>query len=82
MTPAELFSAIGQALYGPQYRSELGRVLKVGERQIRRWASGEYDPPPGVWRELALLCQDRVLDLENLSSDAWELTKGLDYSTI
>ena len=71
LTPAALFSAIGEALYGPQYRSELGRVLKVDNRQIRRWANGEYVPPVGVWEELAFLCSVRSDELKNLSAKAW-----------
>jgi hypothetical protein len=53
MTPTELFCATGAALYGPtSWQRELGRKLDVNERQIRRWAAGEYAPPPGVWRDL------------------------------
>ena len=67
MTPAALFSAIGEALYGPQYRAELGRVLQVDNRQIRRWANGEYEPPVGVWRELTSLIYARSDELKKLS---------------
>ena len=77
MTPAELFSAIGEALYGPQYRSELGRVLKVDNRQIRRWANGEYEPPVGVWRDLAFLCSVRRDEWENLAGFLNDASQGI-----
>lgn len=51
------FKTVGEALFGPQWQRELGRRLGVNERQIRRWASGEYAPPPGVWREIAAMCE-------------------------
>ena len=59
MTPTKLFIATGETLYGPNYRSELGRALGVNERTIRRWVSGEYPVPDKVWLELAEFCQER-----------------------
>ena len=69
MTTSDHFRAAGEALFGPEWRRELGRQLGVTERQIRRWANGEYDPPPGVWREIAELCLIRSLALSRICGD-------------
>jgi hypothetical protein len=66
-TPADLFRATGEALFGEKWKSELGRRLGVHERQIRRWAYGEYDPPPGVWAELAAMIAERRQTLAELA---------------
>ena len=53
------FRIVGEALFGPAWQRELGRRLNVNERQIRRWASGEYEPPPGVWADIAAMCVEQ-----------------------
>lgn len=63
MTPAELLRAVGVALYGEQWQNELGRDLDVNPRQIRRWLAGQYDPKPGVWAELSVICEKRASDI-------------------
>ena len=68
MTPADQFCAAGEALYGPEWRRKLGDALNVNERQIRRWASGEYEPPPGVWSDLATICETQAAALVALAA--------------
>ena len=67
MTRTDLFNQAGAALYGPLFRSEFGRILGYHENQIRRWASGEYNPPADVWRKIAALCDARRLELAQLA---------------
>lgn len=66
MTPSALLLAVGQALYGEQWQAPLGRAIGVSDRQIRRWISGEYDPPAGVWADLERLCSERRQALAEL----------------
>ena len=66
MSPAELLRNSGEALYGPQWQPQLSDALGVNQRQIRRWLSGQYDPPAGVWRELEQLCRQRSWDLYDM----------------
>ena len=63
MTPTAQFIAAGEALYGPEWRRKLGDALGVNERQIRRWAKGEYDLPQGVWDDLAFICEKKAREL-------------------
>lgn len=42
--------------------------LKVNTRVIERWASGDYDIPPNIWRELVDICRERAVDLKTLAN--------------
>ena len=75
MSASAQFSAAGEALYGPDWRRKLGEALGVNERQIRRWANGEYDPPPGVWADLAKICTVRSAALSAMASQLRGLTE-------
>jgi hypothetical protein len=67
MTSPELLRAIGEALFGSRNESaELARLLGVGERSVRRWKSGNEEPPPGVWAELHTIASRRATDLRAL----------------
>lgn len=57
-------SAVGEALYGPLWQSQLARDLGVADRTMRRWAVGEFDIPEGVWADIAKLCKSRGADLD------------------
>jgi hypothetical protein len=50
----------GFALYGEQWRSELGRALGVTDRTIRRWAQDEYSIPDEARERIVGLCRERV----------------------
>ena len=76
MTPTELFNATGEALFGRAWKAELADRLEVNERQIRRWANGEYEPPSGVWLDLQALIFDRRRTLDELAKEA---AKALRY---
>jgi transposase-like protein len=54
-TDQELLTAVGCALYGDRWQSDIARDLGVSDRTIRRWVSGEDIPRPGVWRDLLAL---------------------------
>jgi len=50
---AELFAAVGKALYGAQWRSEMARNRNVRSTTVDEWAAGKGEPiPTGVWAEL------------------------------
>lgn len=62
-----LFSDIGAALYGAggiAARVKLSRVLQIDYRTIERFWSGDMEPQPGVWLELAELLDERLEDLK------------------
>lgn len=66
MTPA-LFSKIGEALYGPSWRAQLGNALGVAERTVRRWQDGTSAIPEGLRADLAKLCRQHSAELAKLA---------------
>jgi len=56
--------AVGEALYGPSWQSQLARDLGVAVRTMQRWAAGEFDIPEGIPGEIAKLCAKRGADLQ------------------
>lgn len=66
MTDLDLFRAIGEALYGPQWQSELARQLDVNLATMRRWATGKFAIPPGIWADLANMLAERQVEIAKL----------------
>lgn len=67
MTPGTL-TAIGEALYGSQWQSELARALDVNDRTVRRWASGKNALPEKLSEELSVLCAERGQSLVEIAA--------------
>lgn len=76
MIPSELLETIATALYGRQFQIALAENLGVSDRQVRRWLAGQFNPPAGVWRDLAAICTIRRAALAEMAKDAHEAAKG------
>lgn len=63
----DLLRAVGEALYGPQWQSELARDLAVADRTMRRWVAGEFNMPEAVPGEILRLCEERGAQLAALA---------------
>lgn len=63
---SRLLVEAGEALYGPRWQSELARALGVNERTVRRWATGELSPRPGIYLDALKLTQERAAVLDAL----------------
>jgi hypothetical protein len=61
--------AIGRALFGSQWQSEMARALGVSDRTVRRWHAGESPMPGGVWLDIAKLCAERSAILARYAAD-------------
>lgn len=57
-------TVIGEALYGSQWQSELGRLVGVDSRRVRHWTDGTKPVPPGIWAELDQELEIRINRLE------------------
>ncbi len=66
---ADLLRRAGEALWGSRWQTEMARALDISERTVRRWASGDYPPPPGVWSDLAGIAGERHGALAHLSRE-------------
>lgn len=64
---ALLLRQFGEVLYGASWQTALSERLNVSDRSMRRWASGEDEIPPGVWREIHHLADSQRLTLEYLT---------------
>lgn len=64
--PATL-AHVARALHGPNWQAPLGSTLGVDPRTIRRWMSGEFDIPDGVWPDLARHCEMQAGVLTDLA---------------
>lgn len=56
-------NAVGAALYGPLWQSQLARDLDINLRTMQRWATGEFNIPEGIPGEIAKLCKARGAEL-------------------
>jgi len=66
MSSAKLILAVGPALGGRNWQSELADTLGINRRTIRRWLTGEDEPRPGVWIELLAIMRERQTHLGEL----------------
>lgn len=57
--PTQTLANVGEALYGPTWQTPMSEALGVSDRTIRRWVSGDFAIPNGVWSDLAKLCRKR-----------------------
>lgn len=66
MSTASPLRAVGEALYGRQWQSDIARDLDVSDRTVRRWIAGADPLPAGVVAELRRLCEARRRALAEL----------------
>lgn len=65
MTDADRLRAIGTALWGTIWQTEMSRALgHNGTRTVRFWASADRPVPPGAWGDLRRICDARQDDVE------------------
>ena len=69
MTDPKTFRAACELLWGPQYRSEAARQLKISLRTLMRYNAGESPIPEGIVRRLHTLLNDRSAMLDNMMEE-------------
>lgn len=63
LTPDEL-RAVGTALWGDRWQSEMSRAWQVNDRTVRSWASGRMTFPHARIADLLDLAHDRIDDIQ------------------
>lgn len=58
--------AAGEALWGPQYRSEMARQLGKHLRTVMRWDKGETAIPPEAEDKLVKLLHRRKVEIDRV----------------
>lgn len=67
---ADELGAIGEALYGNQWQTDMSRALGLSDaRRIRQWLKGDRAIPTGIWAELASLLRQRQMAIKDVLSD-------------
>jgi hypothetical protein len=66
--PRDLITETGRALYGARWYSEMAGELGVSQRTVRRWAAGEFEAPPGVYRDLREIALKRAAHLKAIAA--------------
>lgn len=66
MTP-KILHAVGTALFGPRWQSDLARAVDVSERTMRRWAAGDVEMPEGLRTDILVLIYRRLAELQNIA---------------
>lgn len=61
----------GRALYGNRWQTNLAMDLGVHPRTVRGWAAGDRPIPPGQWRYITALLQQRARDCREI---AWMIS--------
>jgi nitrogen regulatory protein P-II 2 len=66
MTDAELITAVGAALWGERWKSEMARALGVSRDSVQDWTTGRMRPRLGVYAELLAIVKSRRGELEDM----------------
>ena len=82
MSPSALLAAIGQALYGENFRGALAIDLEVRPDTVRHWASGKSRIPLTLWGELLELLRARERALPALIAAAMRFPAVLPNDTM
>lgn len=66
---SDLLKRTGEALYGPQWQSQIARDLDISDRHIRRLAVGEAELKPGLAFDLWRIALKRAAALEEIADE-------------
>lgn len=66
MNTPELIRAIGEALFGTRWQTDLGDHLEVNRRTVQRWLAAQDEPRPGVWDDLLKVLDERIAAQQRL----------------
>ena len=73
----EMLAALGERLFGKRWQRPLARAVRHGERQIRRWVTGQYSLHPRhlVFHRLRRVLRERATAC---SAEAEHLDRWID----
>lgn len=74
MKDQHLLQSVGEALYGPQWTTNLASELHVSDRSMRRWANGAERIQWGVFHDLARIVERRMKSLPELHEQLYRRT--------
>ena len=63
---SRLLRDAGEALYGPQWQTQIARDLGMSDRHVRRLAAGAADLSPGMAVDLLRVATERAEQLDTV----------------
>ena len=66
--------AVGEALWGERWQSEMARALGVSRDTVQDWRQCRKSPRPGVYAELLKLAQSRQGDVSKAIEALGQIT--------
>ena len=69
MTP-DMLRLIGEALFGPRWQADVGRLVGRTRGQVNAWAAGREPVPPDVPGRLRVALEARALAIADALRDA------------
>lgn len=63
MTPTDQLTSLARALYGARWQRATAAALGIDPKQVRRWASGHYEPTSRHLEHMAKLAKQRQVAL-------------------
>ena len=73
-SPASLFAQCGEALLGERFKAPLAELLGVRVDTVDAMSKGRSRIPPGIWREIAVLLNDRGHKIPALQAAALDFS--------
>ena len=63
MTPTKMLRAVGEALYGQWWQTDMADALGVSARAVRRWLAGDASLPEDIGPRLRAVIDERIATL-------------------
>lgn len=62
------FNALGEFLYGENWKKPLANAIEKNEKTVRRWAKGEWDAPEDILEAMAKMAEAKQAKLKRATS--------------
>lgn len=57
------FMLIAEEIFGPYWQNPAAKALSVDPKQVKRWASGDYEPSDAIVEQLAAMARRKAAAL-------------------
>lgn len=61
------FNALGEFLYGENWKKPLAKVINKNEKTVRRWAKGDWDAPDDILQAMEKMAETKQAKLKRVT---------------
>lgn len=61
------FSALGEFLYGENWKKPLAKAITKNEKTVRRWAKGDWDAPDDILQAMEKMAEAKHAKLKRVT---------------